>query len=97
MLCDLWAFGMSLYELYTSKTYYNKTDIFGKIFMNIEKEFNNNNSIDISYLTNNKKHINLDNTIIEVIRLCLIHRPYNDNTVKDTVTLYETLENLLFN
>jgi hypothetical protein len=94
IMCDLWSFGMTIYELYMGHAYYNKENShrIGKLINLINNDMKNGPELNIEKLVKDKNNIRIDDDIIEVLKLCLVHRTFTDHTVNDAVNIIGTID-----
>jgi hypothetical protein len=97
ILCDLWAFGMTMYDLYVGETYYDKENslLYGKIFKQMARELKKNPQLNIRKLIKNKDTYGISDDLIEVMNLCLRHRSFKPEIVDDCLKILTRMDEIL--
>jgi pentapeptide MXKDX repeat protein len=77
VLCDLWSFGMTVYEIYTGYSFFNRSiNSMNKIINYMVKIIAKNPALDISGIAEHDgQDHDLDN-IVKILRLCLVYRKF---------------------
>ncbi|VBB18801.1 serine/threonine protein kinase [Yasminevirus sp. GU-2018] len=96
ILCDLWSFGMTIYELYTGLAYYDKdkSGKIGKIITSMMKDFKRKTDMDVAKLIEQKEEYQIDDATLSAVKLCLIYRSFNSNTVEQCIKIEEELDKI---
>lgn len=97
ILCELWSFGMSVYEIYMGDSYYGKSIscIVGKVIKKMMQDLEDGPELNLSKLIEKKEEYQIDDDMIHIIKSCLVHRDYNQETVNETKDLIETIDQIL--
>lgn len=95
ILCDLWAFGMTIYEIFVDEPYYDKNLMYGKLFRRMTRELKKNPQLNIHKLINNKEYYGLPDDFVEVLNLCLKHRPFSSDSVQETLSVLNRIDAIM--
>lgn len=96
ILCDLWSFAMTVYELYMGDAYYDKAQSgkVGMIMKHMMDDMKISHELNISDMMSKKAEIGIDDDLIKALSLCLIYRQYSDQIVHTTIDILEYLDKI---